>query len=165
ARHRNPERWIKDTDDIYMAWMSGYEETATKVKCLKSKYCGMYGPDYHRNIEFYELEKNNWIYRRFNVVLEWRTLPGKANEPRLETAHIFGYPLPEAIHSTYAILFASPFCIIFGAEFPPLNVKTDCTCWTKFHYIENLHWECKFILDHYCKKPTNVVNKTGACWK
>ncbi|XP_077489622.1 uncharacterized protein LOC144100608 isoform X1 [Amblyomma americanum] len=60
---------------------------------------------------------------KFNVRLEWRKLPGKENEPRLEVNHEIGEPLPEDVHSTYAILYSSSYCIILGSEFPPLGKK------------------------------------------
>ncbi|KAK8787115.1 hypothetical protein V5799_023109 [Amblyomma americanum] len=106
-----------------------------------------------------------YYFRKYDFILNWRRLPGKENQPRLETGRIFGQKLPNEVHSTYAILYASPFCIILGAEFPPGRVKTDCTYWTKFKNIGTFHWQCEFILNLYCKEPTYVVKNATECWK
>ncbi|XP_077489624.1 uncharacterized protein LOC144100608 isoform X2 [Amblyomma americanum] len=101
---------------------------------------------------------------KFNVRLEWRKLPGKENEPRLEVNHEIGEPLPEDVHSTYAILYSSSYCIILGSEFPPLGKKTKCTCWTKLRNIGNLHEACEFIFNLFCEGPRIAVKKAGECW-
>lgn len=166
SRFRNPVWWLRDTDDIYLAQMSGYADGWTKFKCMKSKYRGIVDSEYQRNVEFYEPGRNNtWTYRRFNLRLEWRKMPGKEKEPELLTAHEIGEPLPEAIHSTYAILYSTVYCIILGAEYPPLHARTDCTCWTKLWNIGRLHEACHFVFNLFCKEPRAVLNNSAECWK
>uniref|UniRef100_A0A023FCD2 Putative secreted protein n=1 Tax=Amblyomma cajennense TaxID=34607 RepID=A0A023FCD2_AMBCJ len=48
----SPEHWLKNTDDLYIKYMSGYQQKWYPYKCFKSKYKSAKGNTFYRNVEF-----------------------------------------------------------------------------------------------------------------